>query len=100
MVSEGLRFPKLAQAFYQAGPQVITTMVSERLTSAAASGEVDFLEVGPHTAASLFINLVRSEPQLRRFTHPEATASAVQIDHWVNTAVKTFMRAYGCGDYK
>ncbi|BCB72829.1 TetR family transcriptional regulator [Vreelandella aquamarina] len=100
VVSEGLRFPKLAQAFYQAGPQVITTMVSERLTSAAASGEVDFLEVGPHTAASLFINLVRSEPQLRRFTHPEATASAVQIDHWVNTAVKTFMRAYGCGDYK
>ncbi|OIN13897.1 TetR family transcriptional regulator [Oceanisphaera psychrotolerans] len=98
VVSEGLRFPKLAQTFYQAGPQVITAMVSEQLASAAASGEVDLREIGPDTAASLFINLVRSEPQLRCFTHPEATASAVQIDHWVNTTVTTFMRAYGCGE--
>ena len=71
-------------------------MIAEQLTHAAASGEVDLSELGCDTAASLFINLVRSEPQLQCLTHPNAAPSAIQVDQWVNIAVTTFMRAYGC----
>jgi AcrR family transcriptional regulator len=96
VIAEGIRFPNLARVFYLAGPQVMINMIAEQLTHAAASGEVDLSELGCDTAASLFINLVRSEPQLQCLTHPNAAPSAIQVDQWVNIAVTTFMRAYGC----
>lgn len=98
VIAEGPRFPKLARTFYLAGPQVMTTMVSEQLANAAASGEVDLGEIGRETAASLFNNLVRGEPQLQCLTHPDAAPSSAQIDQWANAAVVTFMRAYGRGE--
>ncbi|WP_249206206.1 TetR/AcrR family transcriptional regulator [Pseudomonas sp. JS425] len=98
VIAEGPRFPKLARAFYLAGPQVMTTLVAGQLASAAASGEVDLGEIGRDTAASLFINLVRGEPQLQCLTHPDAAPSSAQIDQWANAAVVTFMRAYGRGE--
>src|SRR3546814_14061548 len=73
----------------------MTTMVAEQLANAAASGEVDLGEIGRETAANLFINLVRGEPQLQCLTHPDAAPSSAQIDQWANAAVVTFMRAYG-----
>src|SRR3546814_9132007 len=72
----------------------MTAMVAEQLANAAASGEVDLGEIGRETAASLFINLVRGEPQLQCLTHPDAAPSSAQIDQWANAAVVTFMRAY------
>ncbi|WP_244185514.1 TetR/AcrR family transcriptional regulator [Ectopseudomonas oleovorans] len=98
VIAEGQRFPRLARTFYLAGPQVMTTMVAEQLANAAASGEVDLGEIGRETAANLFINLVRGEPQLQCLTHPDAAPSSAQIDQWANAAVVTFMRAYGRGD--
>lgn len=98
VIGEAPRFPKLARTFYLAGPQVMTTMVAEQLANAAASGEVDLGEIGRETAANLFINLVRGEPQLQCLTHPDAAPSSAQIDQWANAAVMTFMRAYGCGE--
>src|SRR3546814_10734899 len=41
VIGEAPRFPKLARTFYLAGPQVMTTLVAEQLSKAAASGEVD-----------------------------------------------------------
>src|SRR3546814_3087857 len=75
VIAEGPRFPKLARTFYLAGPQVMTAMVAEQLANAAASGEVDLGEIGRETAASLFNNLVRGEPQLQCLTHPDAARS-------------------------
>src|SRR3546814_17565139 len=75
----------------------MTTMVAEQLANAAASGEVDLGEIGRETAANLFINLVRGEPQLQCLTHPDAAPSSAQIDQWANAAVVTFLRAYGRG---
>lgn len=98
VIAEAQRFPKLAKAFYLAGPKVMTAMVAEQLAHAAKSDEVDLGEVGRDTAASLFINLVRGEPQFQCLTHPDATPSSAQIDQWANAAVVTFMRAYGCGE--
>ncbi len=96
VIAEGIRFPNLARVFYLAGPQVMINMIAEQLTHAAAAGEIDLSELGSDNAASLFINLVRSEPQLQCLTHPNAAPSAIQVDQWVNIAVTTFMRAYGC----
>lgn len=94
VIAEAPRFPNLARTLYLAGPQVIPNTVSQQLAQAAAAGEVDLGEVGRDTAANVFINLVRSEPQLQYLTHPDAAASAAQVDHWANIAVTTFLRAY------
>src|SRR3546814_9973272 len=80
VIAEGPRFPKLARAFYLAGPQVMTTPVAGQLASAAASGAVDLGEIGRDTAASLFINLVRGERQLECLPHPDAAPSSAQLD--------------------
>lgn len=95
VIAEGPRFPELGRAFYLAGPQVMKMIVSDHLANAAATGEVDLGEIGLDTAASQFINLVRSDPQLQCLTHPEATPSSAQIDQWAKATVVTFMRAYG-----
>jgi AcrR family transcriptional regulator len=95
VISEAPRFPNLARTFYLAGPQVIAGMVADWLGRAATSGEVDLSELGRDAAARLFINLVRSEPQLQCLTHPGAALSAAQIHQWASEAVTTFMRAYG-----
>jgi TetR/AcrR family transcriptional regulator, mexJK operon transcriptional repressor len=95
VIAEAPRFPNLARTFYLAGPQVIAAMLADCLGGAVTSGEVDLSEVGRDAAARLFINLVRSEPQLQCLTHPGATPSAAQIHQWTSDAVTTFMRAYG-----
>jgi TetR/AcrR family transcriptional regulator, mexJK operon transcriptional repressor len=95
VIAEAPRFPNLARTFYLAGPQVIAAMVADRLGDAVTSGEADLSELGRDAAARLFINLVRSEPQLQCLTHPGAAPSAAQIHQWTSDAVTTFMRAYG-----
>jgi TetR/AcrR family transcriptional regulator, mexJK operon transcriptional repressor len=100
VIAEAPRFPNLARTFYLAGPQVIAGMVADCLGSAVTSGEADLSELGRDAAARLFINLVRSEPQLQCLTHPGAAPSAAQIHQWTSEAVTTFMRAYGRDDSK
>ena len=95
VIAEGPRFPDLARTLYLAGPQVIANIVANHLAGAVESGEADLAEIGRDAAANLFINLVRSEPQLQCLTHPNASPSAAQIDQWTNASVTTFMRAYG-----
>ncbi|MFA5529905.1 MAG: TetR/AcrR family transcriptional regulator C-terminal domain-containing protein, partial [Thiohalomonadaceae bacterium] len=95
VVADAPRFPELAHRFYVAGPDVMTAMISELLASATASGELELSGLEREAAARLFINLVRSEPQLQCLTHPHATPSTKQIDQWIDAAVTTFMRAFG-----
>lgn len=95
VIAEAPRFPQLARTFYLAGPNAIAKVVADHLAGAQEAGEVDLAEIGRDAAANLFINLVRSEPQLQCLTHPDALPSAAQVDQWTNAAVTTFMRAYG-----
>lgn len=95
IVSEGPRFPALAQTFYMAGPSVITSMVADHLARAAASSEVELGDLNFEEAARVFMNMVRSEPQLYSLTHPDSTPVKEQIERWVEVVVSTFMRAYG-----
>jgi AcrR family transcriptional regulator len=96
VIAEAPRFPSLARTLYLAGPQVIASMVADCLGSAVKAGEADFSGLGCDAAARLFINLVRSEPQLQCLTHPGVAPSAEQIGEWTSLAVTTFLRAYGC----
>lgn len=95
IVSEGQRFPALARNFYMAGPSVITSMVADHVASAVASSEVDLGDLEYDEAARVFINMVRSEPQLLALTHPDSAPTKQQIERWVHVVVDTFMRAYG-----
>ena len=95
VVAESARFPALARNFYVAGPNVITLMIAEHFASAAASGELDLGHLGLDEAARMFINLVRSEPQLLYLTHPHSPPPPKQVDRWIKVVVETFMRAYG-----
>jgi len=95
VIGEAPRFPELARHFYLAGPQVFTGIVAAHLEDASSRGEVDFSEVGRDVAASLFVNLVRGEPQFQCLAHPGSVPSAAQLDQWAEAAVTTFVRAYG-----
>lgn len=95
IIAEASRFPQLGQAFYQAGPKAILSVVSEHLARAADAGEINVQSVGIETAAMLFFSLLRGEGQLICLLHPESRVSPVQIDHWVENAVHTFLRAFG-----
>jgi TetR/AcrR family transcriptional repressor of mexJK operon len=95
IIAEASRFPQLGSTFYQAGPKAILSVVSEQLAYAADAGEIDVRATGIETAAMLFFSLLRGEGQLICLMHPETRVSPVQIDRWVETAVQTFLRAFG-----
>lgn len=95
VAAEAPRFPDLGRRFYLAGPQAVTSLVAARVHEAAQAGEINVQSVGVDAAAALFISMVRAEGQLELLTHPGAQASAVQVDHWVQRAVVTFLRAFG-----
>ncbi len=95
VAAEAPRFPQLARRFYRAGPQAVSSRATEYLAQAARAGEVDLTITGVDTAAHAFIGLVRNESHLHYLMHPEARASAEQIDQYVTSAVTIFMRAFG-----
>lgn len=95
IVAESARFPALARNFYVAGPNVITRMIAEHFASATASGELDLGPLGVDEAARMFINMVRSEPQLLYLAHPHSPPPQKQVDRWIKVVVETLMRAYG-----
>lgn len=95
VIAESRRFPKLAQIFYSAGPKVMTALLAKQLTSAEAAGELEFGEITPYTAASQFINLIRSDPQMQYLIDANTKPVPAEVDQWLNAAVTLFMRAYG-----
>ena len=95
VLADAVRFPHLARAFYQAGPAAMDAIVTNHLTVAANAGEINVQTLGLESAAAIFMSMVRGEAQLIALTHPDSQASDVQINQWVNSAVTTFLRAYG-----
>jgi AcrR family transcriptional regulator len=94
IVSEGPRFPELAQRFYAEGPGAMNAFVTQTLEELMARGELDFGGLGIDAAATLFVNMVRGEPQMQCLTHPDSPPSSVQRDKWIQEAVTTFLRAF------
>lgn len=94
-MAEAVKFPHLARSFYLSGPGTMAKILAGHLEKAAAAGEIDVQAIGLDSAANLFMGMLRGEGQLIALTHPESRASDVQVDQWVNSAVTTFLRAYG-----
>mgnify|MGYP003641674841 FL=1 len=95
VMAEAPRFPELGRRFFLAGPKVVTAILAERLGVAAQAGEIDVHALGVEAAATLFLSMLRAQPQMECLTHPGTHPSAAQKDHWVQLAVTTFLGAFG-----
>jgi TetR/AcrR family transcriptional regulator, mexJK operon transcriptional repressor len=93
ILGEVTRFPMLGEVFWRAGPEPQRVQIEAFLRSAAASGTLSFRD--PRLAAEQFISLVRGEIQLRRLLRLEADARQPSIREIVESAVDTFIRAFG-----
>jgi TetR/AcrR family transcriptional repressor of mexJK operon len=98
VIAEAPRFPQLGRTFFLAGPRVFCSIVGEHLARGVESGEIELSAIGVESAANQFFSLVRGEPQMEFFMHPQSRPSEAQLEHWANIAVTTFMRAYGKPD--
>lgn len=94
IAGEAPRFPELGRRFYLAGPDAVVSSTARQLSKAVQAGEIDVHETGVDAAASLFISMVRGHAQMEAITHPETRPSAAQVDHWVQLAVSTFLKAF------
>ncbi|MBZ7428892.1 TetR family transcriptional regulator, partial [Klebsiella michiganensis] len=94
VTSEAPRFPELGRRFYLAGPEKINNIVAETLQQAEFKGEVSLGGIGRNAVASLFVNMVRGEPQIQCLMHPKSSTSAAQRDQWAKDAVNAFLLAF------
>lgn len=94
VAAEALRFPHIANTFYQSGPRATIDIVSEYLAHAADKNEIDIQSIGVEQAACLFISMIRGEGHMIGVMFPEAVPSQVQIENWTKSAVQTFMKAF------
>ncbi|EPW7201039.1 MULTISPECIES: TetR/AcrR family transcriptional regulator [Enterobacteriaceae] len=94
VASEAPRFPELGRRFYLAGPDRMNNIVADVLKDAELKGEIFLGGIGCASAASLFVNMVRGEPQMQCLMHPASLASAAQRDFWAKDAVSAFLLAF------
>ncbi|EJH0145560.1 TetR/AcrR family transcriptional regulator C-terminal domain-containing protein, partial [Salmonella enterica subsp. enterica serovar Mbandaka] len=97
VASEAPRFPELGRRFYLAGPEKINNIVEEILQQAESKGEISLGGIGRNAVASLFVNMVRGEPQIQCLMHPKSSTSAAQRDQWAKDAVNAFLLAFRKG---
>lgn len=95
VVAESARFPQLLQKFYDSGPLVIVSKVTQYLHEASLEGELALGGLSEKDAACIFSTLVRGEMSLRSLIDAEISPTSQEIDYWAQIAVATFMRAYG-----
>jgi AcrR family transcriptional regulator len=94
VISEGARFPDLAEAFYQAGPGTSLSTLSAYLTQAVSRGEMTLDTMTAEEAAKLFVSMVRSELQLWTLTHVRTPPTEKQMDRWIGIAVDAYCKVF------
>jgi AcrR family transcriptional regulator len=92
-ISEGERFPELAQAFYDAGPMSTRAALCDYFAEAEARGElrIDDLEL----AADQFVELCRADLQMRLLMRVPPTPSRDDVARVADSAVEMFIARYG-----
>jgi TetR/AcrR family transcriptional regulator, mexJK operon transcriptional repressor len=95
IVAEVTRFPVLGQVFWRAGPQRNLGQIEAFMRAAAAAGSLTLPDA--RRAAEQFTGLVRGEIQLRHLLRLEADEGQPGIRDGVESAVDTFIRAFGGG---
>ncbi|MFG1428862.1 TetR/AcrR family transcriptional regulator C-terminal domain-containing protein [Roseixanthobacter glucoisosaccharinicivorans] len=89
IVSEGLRFPKLAQAFYDKGPARASFHLCEMLEKAKREGEVEIEDCA--AAADHFAGMLRDNLYLRVVLGISPPPTAREIEAAVTSAVDIFL---------
>ncbi len=89
IVSEGLRFPKLAQAFYEKGPARASHHLCEILERAQREGQVDIEDCA--AAADHFAGMLRDNLYLRVVLGISPPPTAREIEAAVTSAVDIFL---------
>ncbi|MDR3372745.1 MAG: TetR/AcrR family transcriptional regulator [Ancalomicrobiaceae bacterium] len=87
------KFPRIGQAFFEAGPLFGATMVARYLAGEAEKGTLDLPDAD--AAAWQFLELCHSGMLKRRLFGYDLDVSPAALDARVASAVEMFMRAYG-----
>ncbi|HQT38195.1 MAG TPA: TetR/AcrR family transcriptional regulator [Acidocella sp.] len=91
-VMEASKFPELAQAFIEAGPNVMVANMAAWIARQAAAG---LLKVDdPEFAAEQFFALSQTRLVMRARTNAAFVASEAEIEQVINGAVRVFLAAY------
>ncbi|MGI3166700.1 TetR/AcrR family transcriptional regulator [Pseudooceanicola sp. 200-1SW] len=91
--AEANRFPDLAQAFYEAGPQMARTKIAAFLRDATAAGELNVDD--PELAADQFIEMCKARIMPKLLFGIIEAVPAAEGEHIADEAVKTFLCRYG-----
>jgi AcrR family transcriptional regulator len=91
-IAEAGRFPELGMAFHASGPARVRARLVAFFEEAAARGELAFDD--PDVAAEQFAALCKSGTFLRALLGA-SPATAEEIEHTAEEAVRTFLARYG-----
>lgn len=92
IIGEVVRFPVLAEIFWQAGPERVRIQLEDYFHRAAAAGTLDIADA--RLAAGQFASLVRGEIHLQRLLGL-GEADGATIAAAARGAVATFLHAFG-----
>ncbi len=93
VVAEAHRFPELGQAFYESGPAISCDRLSAWLKTRMDRGELK--PADPRVAAMQFYALCKSRLHSMRLWSVIPSPSRQEIEDEVETALTTFLAAYG-----
>lgn len=91
---EAQRFPHLAEAFFQQGPGLVSTLLAEKLKTASEAGDIAVSPMGVNAMAHQFLSLMRAECHMQFLFHPKAAPTRAQIEEWTRNAVTTFLLSH------
>lgn len=92
VIAEAVRFPQLAQAFYDLGPGRTINALTETFARLHARGLLRCDD--PRLAATQFNWLVMSDPINRAMFSPTSRPDPAALQRAADTAVQTFLTAY------
>ncbi|WP_161555938.1 TetR/AcrR family transcriptional regulator [Mangrovicoccus ximenensis] len=90
VVAEARRMPELAASFHRLGPERGRDWIAGVLAAAAERGEIG--PVDPHSAASQFLGLVRSDVYFEIVLGLRGPLGRTEIAQIADSAVATFLR--------
>lgn len=93
VVAEGVRFPDLAQQFYEIGPGMIHRKLADYLREATAQGELQIEDFD--LASAQFIQLSKAQLHEKLIFGLIDTISEAEIEATAKGAVEMFMARYG-----
>ncbi|MCB8879578.1 TetR/AcrR family transcriptional regulator [Acidisoma cellulosilytica] len=92
VMSEALKFPELARAFFEAGPSRALNYLSTWLRQEAGRGRL--LVPDPDFAAEQFFALCQTKLVMRSRLRLIETADPAEVDRVVDGAIGVFLKAY------